>query len=270
MMQSRSRSEPGKLPAGVLALLVHLAFLALLVFGVAWRTQSPAPVTAELWQSLPSPPKVAVVAPPPKPVVTKPEPRPEPTPQPKVEPEPTPKPDIALKEKEEKQKREQEEKKLEEEQRKKDLEKKKDEAQNKKEEDRKKEEERKKQEKAKEEQSKKLAAEKEAQATAQAEQAAKAAGDAKVNDYVARIVAKITLNMIIPQDVVGNPQVVYEITLLPSGDILSLRLVKPSGFPSYDEAAERAIRKSAPLPVPTGDLFHSRFRVGNYAFRPND
>jgi colicin import membrane protein len=270
MMRSRNRSEPGKLPAGVLALLVHLAFLALLVFGVAWRTQSPAPVTAELWQSLPPPPKVAVVAPPPKPEVPKPEPKPEPRPEPKAEPAPPPKPDIALKEKEEKQKREQEEKRLEEEQKKKDLEKQKAEEQKKKEEDRKKEEEHRKQEKAREEQAKKLAAEKEAQANAQAEQAAKAKSDAEVDRYKSLIIAKIKANLIIPPDVTGNPELSFEITLLPTGEILSMRLTKPSGFQSYDDAVERAIRKSVPLPVPSGDLFQRQFRVGNYRFRPND
>ena len=249
-MQSRT-TEPGKLPAGVLAILVHLAFLALLVFGVSWRTQSPAPVTAELWQSLPAPPQTTPVLPPPEP---KPAPKPEPKPEPKVEPE-VPKPDIALKEKEEKLKREQQEKQKLEEERKKDLEKKK-------------EEERKKQEKLKEEQARKASAEKESQARAQAEQALRASGDAKVNEFKARIQAKIKSNTIIPLDVVGNPEVVYEITLLPGGDILNVRLVKSSGFPSYDDAAERAIRKSAPLPVPSGDLFQSKFRVGNYAFRP--
>ncbi|MBA2689476.1 MAG: TonB C-terminal domain-containing protein [Burkholderiales bacterium] len=265
-MRFKKTSEPNKLPAGLLAILVHLAFFALLVFGVTWQTKSPAPVSVDIWSSLPAPAKAPAKEPPteskPPP---EPAPKPEPTPKPKAEPVPTPKPDIALKQ--EKLKREQEKKKLENEKRKE-----KEEEQKK----QKQEDERKKQEKVKEEQAKKLAAQKEAQAKAktqaQADQAAKSAAEAKVNDYIARIQAKIKSNTIIPPDVVGNPQVVYEITLLPTGEVLDVRLIKGSGFPSYDAAAERAIRKSAPLPIPKDDpaLFASKFRVGNYAFRPND
>src|SRR4051812_1063279 len=115
-MSFRTTSEPGKLPAGLLAILVHIAFFVLLVFGVTWRTQNPAPVMVDLWDSLPQPPKVAPVEPPqPKPVTPPPEPKPEPKPQPKVEREPAPKPDIALKEKEEKKKIDEENRRKEEE-----------------------------------------------------------------------------------------------------------------------------------------------------------
>jgi colicin import membrane protein len=272
-MSFRANSEPGKLPAGVLAVLVHLAFFALLVFGVTWRTQSPAPVMVELWNNAPSPIKEAPVEPPPQPKREAPPrpPEPEPKPQPKAEPQPMPKPDIALKEKEAKKK------KLEEEMRQRELERKKLQ-ERKKEEERLAEEAREKQEKLKEEQAKKLAEQKQAQARAQAQakaqadQAASAAADAKVGDYVAKIQAKIRSNTVIPPDVAGNPEVVYEITLLPTGEILDMRRVKSSGLPSYDAATERAIRKSAPLPIPKDDptLFASKFRSGNYSFRPND
>lgn len=282
MMGPKRAREPGTLPAGLLAIMVHLAFFALLVFGVTWRTKTPAPVAVDLWSTLPAPPKVAVKepTPPPKPEPVppepKPEPAPEPKPEPKAEPEP-PKPDIALKEKEEKLKREQEEKQRLESEKRRQEEKKKLE-QRKKEEERKKEEDRKKQDQLKEDQAKKLAAQKEAEGKAKAEQASakakaqaeQAAANAKVNDYIDRIAAKIRSNTIIPPDVVGNPQMIYEITLLPTGEVLNVRLIKPSGFPSYDAAAERAIYKSAPLPVPKDDpaLFASQFRIRNYVFRP--
>ena len=271
-MVSRTISEPGRVPAGLLAILVHVAFLVLLVFGVNWRTQSPAPVMVDLWENVPQPVKQPTVEPPepPKQEVSPPQPKPQPKPQPipkpqpKAEPQPAPKPDIALKEKEAKKKLE-EEKQRKEEALKKEIEKKQAE-------DRRKEEEREKQEKAKEEQAKKLATQREALAKAKAEEAIKSAADARVSDYVAKIQAKIRSNMNIPPEVSGNPQVTYEITLLPTGEVLDVRLVKGSGIASYDVAAERAIRKSAPLPIPKDDpsLFASKFRVGNYSFRPND
>ena len=76
--------------AGALALLVHGAFLLLLIFGVSWQTEHPTPVSADIWEALPEP------VPEPRP-----EPReaPRPTPEPKPvikEDPPEPKPDIAL------------------------------------------------------------------------------------------------------------------------------------------------------------------------------
>ena len=40
--------------AGALALGVHALFVLLLVFGVSWQTEHPAPVMVDLWQSLPA------------------------------------------------------------------------------------------------------------------------------------------------------------------------------------------------------------------------
>ncbi|MDA8382304.1 MAG: cell envelope integrity protein TolA [Betaproteobacteria bacterium] len=52
---SWERSEPGRVPAGVLAVLVHVLFLALIIFGVTWRVREPAPVQVALWKDLPAP-----------------------------------------------------------------------------------------------------------------------------------------------------------------------------------------------------------------------
>jgi TonB family protein len=60
--------------------------------------------------------------------------------------------------------------------------------------------------------------------------------------------------------------------LLPTGEVFDVRLVKSSGVDSYDKAAESAIHKASPLPVPKDDsaLFQSQFRKRIYKFRPND
>jgi len=47
-----SRPAPN-FAAGALALGVHALFVLLLVFGVSWQTQHPAPVMVDLWSSLP-------------------------------------------------------------------------------------------------------------------------------------------------------------------------------------------------------------------------
>ncbi|MGK2951156.1 MAG: cell envelope integrity protein TolA, partial [Thiobacillus sp.] len=70
-------SRPGpSIAAGAMALGVHAVFMLLLVFGVTWQTQPPAPVMVDLWASLPDMPRPVAEAPP------KPEPAPEPPPRP--------------------------------------------------------------------------------------------------------------------------------------------------------------------------------------------
>ena len=82
------RIDPGKLSSAVLAAAVHLALLAVLVFGVRWQNRPAESVTVELWEPPPAP---AVEAP-------KPEPAPPPVAAPVLKPEPViPKPDIAEK-----------------------------------------------------------------------------------------------------------------------------------------------------------------------------
>ena len=40
----------------------------------------------------------------------------------------------------------------------------------------------------------------------------------------------------------------FKVEQLPTGEILSVRLSKSSGVPQFDEAVERGINKSSPLP----------------------
>lgn len=69
----------------------------------------------------------------------------------------------------------------------------------------------------------------------------------------------------------GNPQALFEVVLLPGGEVLSATLKKSSGIPAYDAAVERAIMAAQPLPVPTEiDLFQENFRKLNLIFRLKD
>src|SRR5262249_44457655 len=80
----RKRPQPGRVRAIVLAVAVHAAFIALIVFGVRWQSMPTPPVLAELWDKLPAQQKPA--PPPPQPEPAKPEPVKPPPPKP---PEPT-------------------------------------------------------------------------------------------------------------------------------------------------------------------------------------
>ena len=70
------------------------------------------------------------------------------------------------------------------------------------------------------------------------------------DEYIGKIKTKIEQNTYAPEGLTGNPRAEFRIVLLPTGEVLSAALVKSSGNPAYDDAVERGIFKSAPLPVP--------------------
>jgi colicin import membrane protein len=267
-LRKPSEIEPGAMRAGLLAVLVHVIFFAFMIFGLNWKTYPTEPVMVDLWNSLPpavQPAIKAAPAPPePKPVQPPPEAAPLP---PRIEtPPPPPKPDIALKEKIEKPKPVEpiEKKPVE----KKELVKKEQEQKERKEKERK-EKERKEQELK--EQKERVAAEvaqlqreqQEANAKAQAKAAQAAAQSRLANEmaeYKAKILAKIRRNIVMPPDLPGNPVVEFDVTLLPGGDILDVRLRASSGFAAFDSAVERGIFLSKPLPLPPDPALFPKFR----------
>lgn len=68
--------------------------------------------------------------------------------------------------------------------------------------------------------------------------------------YAAAITAKVKGNTSYAGDLdePGNPTVTFRVEQLPTGDIISVRKIKSSGVPAFDEAVEKGIRKSEPLP----------------------
>ena len=88
----------------------------------------------------------------------------------------------------------------------------------------------------------------------------------KALNQMNKIKGKIKGNLMLPPDIRGNPEAVFDVIQLPSGEILSVKLKKSSGHAAYDSAIERAILKSSPLPKPEqGDLFS---RALELKFRP--
>jgi colicin import membrane protein len=248
--------------AGVLALLVHVAFLALLVFGISWQTKEPPGLVVDLWSSLPAEAPKPAVAPPPRPVTR---PAPEPIPLKKMEPKPAPpapmqNADIALKQKRKLQdtqlkleKRKQQEAKQLEAQKNQML-----------------------QDQIKKEEKAQLAqavADQQAQAAlarvAQAKQSA--AQQSVVDEYTQRIQSKIRQKVNQTLCGEGNPQLEFDITLLPTGQLRSDPVLrKGSGIAACDMAVKNAISQSDPLPVPPQPEVFSRFRELHLKFRPNE
>lgn len=230
--------------AGALALLVHGAFLLLLVFGVSWQTEHPEPVSAELWQAAPEPvpePRIQprdphLPSPEPKPVIKE------------APPEPKPDPDIALEKKKAEIKKRQtaldEQEAL---------------MQKMREETEKLQKQREAKNKLEEQTlQRRMLDEALASESRQIKQLATRGAAAQrasamsgiVSEYQARIRAKIRGLTRIPENLIGNPQVRHSVKLLPSGEVLEVKTLQRSGNAAYDDAVERAIYKASPLPLP--------------------
>lgn len=255
--------------AGVLAIGVHLALLGALLISFNWKAAHPVQNIAEveLWDSLPN----AVQKPEP---VIKEQPKPEPIiketpkPEPIVEEKPKaePKVDIALdKKKKELAEQVKKDKALEQ---KKQLDALKDEiSKDKPVNDKKLNTQN---DALKKLQQEALADEK-SEGDKQAISAKAAANAGVVGDYINKIQAKIRGNVNKTLCGEGNPELKFDIALLPTGQLSgSPKLIKSSGSAACDEAVERAIMASEPLPLPTDNSLFSQFRSLKLKFRPND
>ena len=243
--------------SGALALMMHLLFLALLVFGVSWQKREPVAMVAELWSNLPPLPAPRV-EPPPK-VQPKPVPRVEVKPAPKAEP----KADIDLREKKEKERKAKEQAL----------------AEKKKREEQALAEKKKREELARlealqkqqaQEAEAKRAAQEQADALKKLAQQQAAAQASEVDKYKQLIADRIRRFIIEPPGLQGNPQVELDVTVLPGGQLLDVKTRKASGQPAWDPAVERAVRQAQPVPLPLDPTLHGRFRELNLRFRPKE
>ena len=249
----RARPDYAMGRAFLLAFAVHAVLLAVMFIGVRMQNRPGDTVTVELWEPPPPPPPAPVVAPPkPLPPKVEPPPKPEPevkkpdivekAPPPKPKPKPQPKPEAKKDDTLEKMlMREQvalEQRQLEQERKK------------------------------LEEQRRLNEARRKADAERTARELAAAARNKALVEYVNRIRAKVRQNWILPPDLQGNPQCVFKVVQLPTGEVLDAKLVKSSGNAAYDEAVYRAILKSSPLPLPASrEHFYRELEL---TFRPRD
>ena len=113
-----------------------------------------------------------------------------------------------------------------------------------------------------------MRAEAENEARARANEAAKGARNRAQLDWIDKIRSRIRGNINLPPDISGNPEAVFDVVQLPTGEIIDVKLRKSSGVRAYDEAVQRAILKSSPLPKPVpADLFQRNLEL---RFRPLD
>lgn len=235
MSTALAYQESYRFSAGVLALAVHLALFGLLYYGVRWQAQPPETFMVDMWDSLPE----AEVMPEPVPVQPAPV---EPVPPPKVAEPVTPpaKADIELRDKKKKEAREKAAARAKQEKERRELD-----------------------EYAAGQRAQRL---QEEQARVRAE--VDAATATQVVRYRDQIRNKIRRNIVMPPDVPDSATAEFRVTLLPDGSVLEVRLLKSSGNAAYDTAAERAIYKAQPLPLPPDEGLKKMFRELRLTIRP--
>lgn len=241
-------------PSAMLALAVHVLLIAALMLGVHWQSRAPDVVTVELWRPPPEPvarpapppkveppPKAVPPAPAPKPepriekpdiaLKAKPKPKPKPEPPPKPKPEPVAKPKPAPPPDETMVQRLLAE--------------------------------------ALQREQQTFSAERERQAIKdQLAREAQSAKDRALQTWIDNIRNSIRGRIVLPLNLQGNPEALFLVTQLPTGQVLEAKLVISSGHTGYDDAVLRAILKSSPLPKPDSPgLFQ---RELNLTFRPKD
>ncbi|HMV55162.1 MAG TPA: energy transducer TonB [Rhodocyclaceae bacterium] len=245
--------QPGKSASMVLTVAVHGLLALFLFYGINWQTRPKEFSDVELYSAPPAvtPPPVERVEPKPEP---RPEPRVEPKPEPKIEPKPEPKPEIALKEKE-KPKPEVKPKPVEKPPVKelpKTIEKPQPKIDERDLERMRLEEELIKESARVDQQKRRVneAAALENELARLGDARARAATGKSLASWVDKIRLKVGGNVIAPPGLNGNPEAEFAVSLLPDGGLIDVKLRKSSGSKALDEAIERAIRKSDPLPRP--------------------
>ena len=93
-----------------------------------------------------------------------------------------------------------------------------------------------------------------------AQQAAQSRALDVIAEYKAKIMAKIRSRIVLPPNIPDDSVAELDVTLLPGGDILNVRLRKSSGYAAFDNAVERAIYLAKPLPLPPDPALFPKFR----------
>ncbi|MDP1634350.1 MAG: cell envelope integrity protein TolA [Gallionellaceae bacterium] len=244
MSATLNYQEPYRLSAGLLALAVHLGFFLVVYAGFRWQAQPPEVFMVEMWDTLPSTETVQKQSSPPPPVKMEPVPTPEVT----APVSPPVKADIEIQDNKLKQKKQAEEKaksaaaaRAKQEAERSELE-----AYS---------ERLRQAERARQTEQKRIRAEVDAATATQ------------VGRYQDMIRSKIRRN-IVKQEVPPTVEATFRVTLLPDGSVMDVELLKGSGYAAYDNAAERAIYKAQPLPLPTDAELQKMFRVLMLTIKP--
>lgn len=82
---------------------------------------------------------------------------------------------------------------------------------------------------------------------------------------------RITEVWVYPPNVKRNQEVTLKISLVPTGQVITVTIIKGSGNAALDRSVEQAVYKASPLPVPDDIVvFEKHFRNFTILFRPEN
>ncbi|HTF83371.1 MAG TPA: cell envelope integrity protein TolA [Cellvibrio sp.] len=97
--------------------------------------------------------------------------------------------------------------------------------------------------------------------------------DANVQSYEALIQERIIQNWSRPPSARNGMQAILEINMVPTGQVVNVRVIKSSGDVAFDRSAEQAVKRvdrfTEIMGMPS-DLFERNFRVFRLLFQPED
>lgn len=89
--------------------------------------------------------------------------------------------------------------------------------------------------------------------------------------YVPLIQQKVTRNWRREASCKSGIEVIVEVRLLPSGEVVSANVVRSSGDQACDRSVETAVWKASPLPIsPDPSVYQRLFRQFNFRFKPDE
>lgn len=92
----------------------------------------------------------------------------------------------------------------------------------------------------------------------------------EVAKYKGLIRSQITRNWIFPASYQKGMKCKILVRLIPSGDVVSVRIIQGSGNSAFDNSVEMAVYKASPLPVPKSNTgLFNHFREVEFVFDPN-
>ena len=90
-------------------------------------------------------------------------------------------------------------------------------------------------------------------------------------EYLARIRDQISSAWVYPPGVDPEQEVEVELSVVPTGEVVDIKILNGSGNQSLDRSVEQAIINASPLPVPEDiRIFEASFRQFRMKFRPEN
>ena len=103
------------------------------------------------------------------------------------------------------------------------------------------------------------------------EAASRQVNQSEINKFQVLIKREVTRRWIVPNLNVKNLSCDVKVRIIPSGDVIDVKIIKSSGNQAFDRSVEAAVYKAAPLPVPSVEsgLF-DEFREVIFSFEPKN